>query len=101
MGKIRPPPRPVNYDGYKGQVIAQEKELEEFEEADYMRVLELVRWEDGIEELRFGYYYRAKGQGDDKWIPGQVYSNMSRSTLAKLIKKAKSNPEFGKALTGI
>ena len=52
-------------------------------------------WDDGKEELRFSYYYCAKGQGDDKWMPGQVYANMLPMTFSKLVKKVRPNPAFG------
>ena len=53
MGKIRQPPRGVDHgNGLTGTLVAEEKDLEEFENADYVRVLELVRWDYGDEELR-------------------------------------------------
>lgn len=107
MGKIRDVPHSTTYPSpmkrppFKGMVIAQEKELEELRDGEYMRIMELVKWNDGEEQLRFGYYYRKKGEGDNDWVWGQSTANMSPKTFKELLKNAKENPDFKGVLKGI
>ena len=107
MGKIRRPPKPVVYIPpeteipLRGTVVAQEQELEVGSDGEYMRVLELIEWEDGREQLRFGYYYRKKGAGENDWIWAKVATNIMPETLRRIIVKAKSNPRFKDTLKGI
>ncbi|HEC88251.1 MAG TPA: hypothetical protein ENI52_02925 [Thermoplasmata archaeon] len=107
-GKIRDIPHPVTYPSplkempsLKGMIVAQEMKSEMLRDGEYMRIIELVKWEDETEQLRFGYYYRKKGAGDKDWTWGQNTANMSPETFKELLKKAKENPSFKDILRGI
>ena len=110
MGKIRKEPKDIEYPypkavghGYSvGKVIGRAMVIERFPKwGDYMRVLDLVEWQKDRyhkkrhRELRFCQFYRkAKGKKDD-WIFGQGAGHMKIKTFYKLLKKAKTNPDFG------
>jgi len=71
--------------------------LEKFPKwGDYMRVLDLVKWEEaGHKEIRFCQYYRKAGGTDSDWIFGQGAGHMKVQTFHKLVLKAKTKPDYG------
>ena len=71
--------------------------LEKFPKwGDYMRVLDLVKWEkDGHKEIRFCQYYRKAGGRENDWIFGQGAGHMKVQTFYKLIREAKIKPDYG------
>jgi hypothetical protein len=100
MGRIIPPPKPANYDGHQSMVVAQVKLNESIGSSEYARVLELLEY-DGVQELRFSYYVRDKGQGNQDWRSARKHVNMRPRTFAALIRKAKFDRQFGLALKRI
>ena len=109
MGKIRMPPKNIDYPypkavgrGYSvGKIIGRAMEIEHFPKfGDYMRILDLIdiqpdSHQELHRELRFCQFYR-KTRGTDKdWIFGQGSGHMSVKTFYKLIHKAKTKPDYG------
>ena len=104
MGSIIHPPRPIRYPPPKSvggkphtaDIVARACIIEKFDTGDYCRIIDKLKWrESGDIEIRFTYYYR-KYKGNDKdWIYGQGAGHMNPKTLARLIKKAKTKPNFG------
>jgi hypothetical protein len=101
MSRIVPPRKPTYYDDNKGTVVAQEREIEKSDQYEYTRILELVDWNGSASDLRFSYYKRKKGQGDEDWITARKQVNMLPETLVQLIKKANKNPDFRGSLKKI
>ncbi|MEK7170441.1 MAG: hypothetical protein AAB767_04080 [Patescibacteria group bacterium] len=105
MGRILRPPKDLHYPhpkavgpGYEtARIIGRAMCLESFPSwGDYMRVLDLVRWEkDGHKEIRFCQYFRKAGGTDSDWIFGQGAGHMKVETFYELIHKAKTNPDYG------
>lgn len=104
MGKIRIPPNDIHYPYPKavgkgfstGKIIGRAMVLEKFPKwGDYMRILDLVKWEHGGEEIRFCQFYRKDNGTDKDWIFGQGAGHMHIKTLKKLIHKAKTKPDYG------
>jgi len=104
-GRIVMPPRDLYYPypkalgidgGSRAKVKGRAMEIEQFPEfGDYMRILDLVAWEDNHRELRFTQFYRKSGGRDDEWTYGQGAGHLSIETFQKLIQKAKTNPDYG------
>ncbi|MFA5246528.1 MAG: hypothetical protein WC408_01395 [Candidatus Micrarchaeia archaeon] len=105
MGVIKMPPKDISYPYPKavgvgvsiGRIIGRARINEHFPNwGDYARILDLVQWKrDGHQELRFCQYYRKDGGTEKDWIFGQGAGHLSVNTFYKLIKKAKTNPDYG------
>lgn len=75
-------------------VIDQVRCLERTPDREYMRVFELVKWKDGTEDVRFGYYSREKGEGPNDWEKRSLHTNMEARSLVTLLKRAKKRRKF-------
>ena len=82
----------------KGKIVAQERVFEKGDHGEYTVVIELLEFEDERNELRFGYYSRKRGSGDNDWNWAQRAAVMSPETFKKLLKNAKKNQDFGNSL---
>lgn len=104
MGRIIMPPNPIMYPPPKAvggeigvaDIVGRAMVVEYLgDSGDYCRIIDRLKWRGGGEEIRFTYYFR-KPKGTDKdWIFGQGAGHMNPKTFVKLIKKAKTNPDFG------
>jgi hypothetical protein len=104
MGKIKMPPNDIEYPRPKAvgngkmfaEIIGRAMIQETCPEwGDYMRILDLLLWEDGDKEIRFCYYYRKPNGTDSDWIFGQGSGHMKVYTFYKLIHKAATEPDHG------
>ena len=104
MGRIIMPPNPISYDPPKSvggstqvaDITARAMVVEHFgSSGDYCRVVDRLKWRGGGEEIRFTYYFRKPKGTDTDWIYGQGAGHMSPKTFFKLIKRAKTKPDFG------
>jgi hypothetical protein len=105
MGKIAHPPKDICYPEPKAvglgsstaKIIGRAMVLEKFPEwGDYMRILDLMKWEHtGHKEIRFCQFYRKAGGTENDWIFGQGAGHMKVQTFYKLIRKAKTKPDYG------
>ncbi|MFH0714306.1 MAG: hypothetical protein V1847_01705 [Candidatus Diapherotrites archaeon] len=108
MGRIIMPPNPIYYTPPKavggevlvGTIIGRAMVLEPIEgQGDYYRIIDRVKWDDenseNSENIRFTYFYRKPNGTDTDWVYGQGAGHMTIETLIKLLKKAKTNPDFG------
>jgi hypothetical protein len=104
MGTIKMPPDDIEYplpkavgNGTKSATIIGRAMIEEScpKWGDYMRILDLLQWEDGYKEIRFCYFYRELNGKDNDWIFGQGSGNMKVNTFYDLIHKAASEPDYG------
>lgn len=99
------PPKDIRYSypkavgrGYSvGKIIGRAMLKEHFRKwGDYMRILDLVKWEKDVhKELRFCQFYRKDGGTDNDWIFGQGAGHMKVETFYKLMHKAATNPDCG------
>ncbi len=93
---VYPPPKNVGGKPENADITARAMLIEKFDTGEYCIVLDRLFWrKDGHEELRFTYYYRKKGGTDSDWIFGQGAAHMNPKTLVALIRKAKTNPDWG------
>lgn len=54
-------------------------------EGDYLKLIQLIRWDDGEEFVRFGYYVKDHGSDEDGWRWGsQTTMQLSRSRAKEL-----------------
>ncbi len=105
LGVIKMPPKDLHYphpkavgDGYEdAKIVGRAMLVEHYPKwGDYTRIIDLVEWKrDGHKELRFCQYYRKDGGTDSDWIFGQGSGHLKVETFYKLIKKAKTNPDYG------
>lgn len=104
MGIIKMPPKDIRYPfpkalgkGYSvGTIIGRAMHIERFNNwGDYMRILDWIKFEDGHKELRFAQFYRKPGGTDKNWIYGQGAGHVKAKTFLKLIRKAKTKPDYG------
>ena len=103
------PPTNIHYpypkavgEGYTiGKIIGRAMEIECFPKfGDYMRILDLVELQPDTHqklhrELRFCQFYRKAGGTDSDWIFGQGAGHASVKTFYKLIRKARTKPDYG------
>lgn len=92
-----PHPKAVGTGFETAKIIGRAMVIERYPKwGDYMRILDLVEWEkDHHKELRFCQFYRKAKGTDTDWIFGQGAGHMKKETFYKLIKKAKTKPNFG------
>lgn len=99
---IKPIPRKVKYterkDGIKtnATIVKEVSEVEPYPWGDFYRVIQLIRKEGEPEDIfRFGYYVKDHGAEDKDYRWGSQTTFMcKRSTLDKLLSKAKSEEMF-------
>lgn len=99
------PPKDISYPrpkvvgpGYESaRIIGRAMVMERFPKwGDYMRILDLVEWKkDRHKEIRFCQFYRKVGGTDRDWIFGQGAGHMKVATFYKLIRKARTKPDYG------
>jgi hypothetical protein len=93
---IKELPRDVKYTypngkTLKGKVIEEVAEDEKSEVAgkDYRNVIQLVKMDNGKVWIRFGYYKKDFGQGDEGWRWGsQTTATMAPECVRRLIQEA-------------
>ena len=104
MGKIHPIPKEICYKypkaskkagQQKGKIVARAWIDEPLDTGTYRRILDLIIWSDGKPEVRFCYYYQKIGGNETDWMFGRSAANLKPSTLRKLLKRAKENPQEG------
>jgi len=109
MGKLREKLKDIQYPYPKalgqgcsvGKIIGYAMVKEHFPKwGDYMRILDLVEFQPDDhqkrhKELRFCQYYRKPKGTDNDWIFGQGAGHMSVETFYKLIRKARTKPDYG------
>ena len=95
---IKSLPRRTSYPGRrtqqrrKGQVV-DEVGVEERnpQEGDYRKLIQLIKWDDGEEFVRFGYYVKDHGSAERKWRWGsQTTMQLPRSLAKEFVRKAEA-----------
>jgi len=61
--------------------------LEEYEDEDFLDLIQYIQWDDGGHSIRFCYYVRPHGSGDEGWIFANRPLSISPDILEKLLKK--------------
>ena len=84
---------------YKGDMVRGTVEdevpfLEEYEDRDFLDLIQYIRWDDGRCGIRLCYYVREHGTGDKEWIFGNRPLSVSVEVLGKLLKKASKKKWF-------
>ncbi len=93
---IEPLPRPTSYRRRgsgrlrKGKVVAEVYVDETHpQEGDYRRLIQLIQWADGEEFVRFCYYVKNRGAGEEHWRYGsQTTMQLRRRHARRLMQKA-------------
>ena len=93
---IKPLPRASSYPGRKsgkhrkGTVQKEVSVLERDRvEGDYLKLIQLIKWDDGEEFVRFGYYVKDYGASEKHWRWGsQTTFQLPRPLAKKLIRMA-------------
>ena len=94
---LKIPGRDVTYthsDGtiLRGKVVDYVKAIENYPDRDFLDLIELIRWEDGSQGIRFCYYVRK--HGESKWRFANRPLSIGADKLAELLRKAKMKKWF-------
>ena len=93
---IKPLPRPASYPGrksgkYRKGLVLKEVGIPESHpvEGDYWKLIQLIKWDDGEEFIRFGYYVKDYGASEKHWRYGsQTTLQLPRPLAKKLVRMA-------------
>ena len=96
---MKVPGRNVTYkhsDGtvFKGEVIDYVELVEKLPDREFLDLIELIRWEDKSESIRFCYYVR--NRGESKWSFANRSLSIGADELGELLKKARLKNWFPK-----
>ena len=83
-------------DSLRGTVEDEVSFLEEYEDRDFLDLIQYRRWDDGKYGIRICYYVRKHGSGDKEWIFANRPLSVSSEVLGKLLKKASKKKWFNK-----
>lgn len=88
----------VKYAGkrLRGTVEDEVSFLEEYEDRDFLDLIQYIRWDDGGYSIRICYYVREHGSGDEGWIFANRPLSVSLEIPGKLLKKASKKRWFSK-----
>ncbi|MHA1832959.1 MAG: hypothetical protein ACTSV7_03130 [Candidatus Baldrarchaeia archaeon] len=78
----------------KGIVQDEVSYLEEYDDEDFLDLIQYIRWDDGGYGIRICYYVRKHGSGDENWIFANRPLSISPEVLGKLLKKASKKKWF-------
>jgi len=81
-------------DRLRGTVEDEGSFLEEYEDRDFLDLIQYIRWDDGGYGIRICYYVREHGSGDKDWIFANRPLSVSPDVLGKLLKKASKKKWF-------
>jgi hypothetical protein len=86
----------VKYKGerLRGTVEDEVSFLEEYEDRDFLDLIQYIRWDDGRYGIRICYYVRTHVSGDEGWIFANRPLSSSPEVLEKLLKKASKKKWF-------
>ena len=103
MGRIQPIPRPVLNKKrgcvVRGNVVDEVVVSERYPgNEDFEDCVQLIEWEDGGRTVRFCYYVRSHGAGDDAWTFANRPLSIGTEELKKLLVKASKKDWFRPAL---
>lgn len=79
----------------KGKVVDEVAHLEEYEDEDFLDLIQYIRWDDGGYGIRICYYVRRHGSGDKDWIFANRPLSVGTEVFEKLLKKASKKGWFG------
>jgi hypothetical protein len=77
---------------YEGEVVDSVEIEEKYPDREFLDLIQLIRWDDGKETIRFCYYVREKGQTN--WHFANRPLSLDADNLEKLLKKAKAKKWF-------
>jgi len=86
----------VHFSGGKqsGTVKDEAYLLEEYEDKDFLDLIQYIRWDEGWFGIRVCYYVRTHGSGDKDWIFANRPLAISSENFKKLFKKASKKVWF-------
>lgn len=91
---VLPLPRRVRYGDYVGKVIDEVSCQIDYENGDCLFLIQHIRWSDGSKSIRFTYYTKPHGAGEDEWAYANRAPDMEPSVLRELIRRARDKPWF-------
>jgi len=102
MGRIKPVPRSVKTMKAGrvtyGEVVDEVRVSERYSDEDFEDCVQLIRWQDGGESIRFCYYVRDHESGDDAWTFANRPLSIGVDKLRELLAKASEKNWFKGAL---
>ena len=81
-------------NGLRGTVEDEVYLLEEYEDRDFLDLVQYIRWDDGRYGIRICYYVREHGSGEKGWTFANRPLSISPKNLGKLLKKASKKEWF-------
>jgi hypothetical protein len=82
----------------RGTVEDEVSFLEEYKDEDFLDLIQYIRWDDGGYSIRFCYYVRGHGSGDEGWIFANRPLSINPEVLEKLLRKALRKEWFSSLL---
>ena len=82
----------------RGRVQDEVSYLEEYDDEDFLDLIQYILWDDGRQGIRICYYVRKHGSGDNTWIFANRPLSISPEILEKLLRKASKKNWFSKLL---
>jgi hypothetical protein len=81
---------------FRGKVEDEVSLLEEYEDQDFLDLIQHIRWDDGSHSIRFCYYVRDHGSEDQGWIFANRPLSTSPDRLEELLRLATKKKWFMK-----
>jgi len=78
----------------RGTVEDEVLVLEEYDDKDFLDLIQYIRWDGGEHSIRFCYYVRQHGTGEKNWIFANRALSIGSDELVKLLKKAEKKTWF-------
>jgi hypothetical protein len=79
---------------FRGRVEDEVPFLEEYQDEDFLDLIQYIRWDDGSYGIRFCYYVKEHRASDDAWIFANRPLSTSPGALEKLLEKASKKKWF-------
>jgi hypothetical protein len=79
---------------FRGTVKDEVSLSEEFEDEDFLDLIQYIQWDDGGHSIRFCYYVRPHGSDDKNWIFANRPLSTSPERLEELLRKASKKKWF-------
>jgi len=79
---------------FRGTVKDEVSLLEEFDDEDFLDLIQYIQWDDGGYSIRFCYYVRPHGSGDQDWIFADRPLSTSPERLEELFRRASKKNWF-------
>ena len=95
---ISPLPRRVEMGEFVGRVTDEVSIQRDFENTDCLFLIQLVRWNDDSETIRFAYYTKPHGSDESQWNYANRPPNIEPDVLRELISRARRRPWFSSVL---